>query len=145
MTPEEYEGAQRILVRFGHLFDVNVGVRLHLGDRLKPYYQAQCSFCGLRTAGTKIELQQSLLYRNPSEDFATQQDLHERQLEVSAYEDEQEAIRVEEEAIRFEQWWQDPTTDFVEKLDELPQRALEEEMQTPESFLLQSKLMSKWP
>jgi hypothetical protein len=124
---------------------VNVGVRLHLGDRLKPYYQAQCSFRGLRTAGTKIELQQSLLYRDPSEDFAIQQDLHELQLEVSAYEDEQEAIRVEEEAMRFEQWWQDPTTDFVEKLDELPQRALEEEMQTPESFLLQSKLMSKWP
>ena len=74
MTPEEYERAYRKLVRYGEHFDISVDSKLPqpvvktkagkvakrqppYDERPKSYYQAQCSFRGLKTSGGKDELQ----------------------------------------------------------------------------------------
>ena len=68
MTPQEYERARRKLVRYGDLFDMGVSSKLpqplmktkagrvakrqpQYNERLERYYQAQCSFRGLKTSG----------------------------------------------------------------------------------------------
>jgi hypothetical protein len=148
MTPEEYERARRKLVRYGGSFDMSVNSRLPqpvlktkagkiakrqpgYDERPKSYYQAQCSFRGLKTSGTKEELQQSLLHRDVSKDLEIQRELNDLQVEKRAYEDEQEVVR-------FEEWWRNPTTTFEERLRKHSQRALQEEKEKPDSFLLRS-------
>ena len=42
--------------------------------------------------------------------------------------------------MRFEQWWKDPSTSFEEKLLRLPQRALQDERDKPDSRLRTSCL-----
>jgi hypothetical protein len=51
-------------------------------------------------------------------------------------ENEKSAYKDEQQEILFEQWWNDPATMFEKKLLHRPQRALQEEMQKPDSFLL---------
>jgi hypothetical protein len=100
-------------------------------ERPKSYYQAQCSFRGLKTSGTKEELQQLLRHRDVSKDLIIERELDQLQSDKRIYENEQEVAR-------FEQWWKDPTTAFEDKLQQRSQRALQEEMGKPDSFLLRS-------
>jgi hypothetical protein len=76
-------------------------------------------------------LKQLLLHRDVSKDLEIQRELNLLQVEKRAYEDEQEVVR-------FEEWWENPTTTFEDRLQKHSQRALQEEMARPESFLLRS-------
>ena len=86
MTPEEYERAYRKLARYGQHFDISVDSKLpqplvktkagkvakrqpSYDERLKSFYQAQCSFRGLKTSGSKDELQQLLQNRDVRKDL----------------------------------------------------------------------------
>jgi hypothetical protein len=148
MTPEEYERARRKLIRYGEHFDMSVNSRLPhpvvktragkvakrqppYNERPKSYYQAQCSFRGLKTSGMKEELQQLLQHRDVSKDLIIERELDQLQSDKRIYENEQEVARCE-------QWWKDPTTAFEDKLQQRSQRALQEEVGKPDSFLLRS-------
>jgi hypothetical protein len=119
MTPEQYEQACRKLVRHGEHSDPGVNSRLPqpvvkpreskiakpqvpYDERPKSYYQAQCSFRGLNTAGTKEELQELLLHRDVRKDLEVWRGLSQLQCEKKAYEDEQEVAS-------FEQWFEAAT------------------------------------
>lgn len=95
----------------------------------KDYYQAQCSFRGLKTAGGKDELQQLLQHRDVRKDLEIRRELDQLENERRVYEENLEQFR-------FERWWNDPAPMFEDKLRRHPQRALQEEMQKPDSFLL---------
>lgn len=97
--------------------------------RPKSYYRAQCSFRGLKTSGGKDELQQLLQHRDVRIDLEIRHELDQLEKEKSAYEDKQQEVL-------FEQWWSDPATTFERKLLHSSQRALQEEMKKPDSFLL---------
>ena len=96
--------------------------------RPKTYYQAQRSFRGLTTSGSIEELQQALQSRDVRQDQVVNHELVRLGREADEYEAEQEGIR-------FEKWWQDPATSFEDKLLRLPQRALREELDKPDSLL----------
>lgn len=100
-------------------------------ERPKSYYQAQCSFRGLKTSGGKDELQQLLQHRDLRKDLEIQDELDQLDSDINAYGEEQEELRLEE-------WWKDPATTFEDRLLQSPERALQEEMQNPDSFLLHS-------
>jgi hypothetical protein len=146
MSPEEYQRAGCKLVRYGEHFDMSLDSKLPqplkktkagkvakrqpaYDERTKSYYQAQCSFRGLKTSGGKDELQQLLQHRDVRNDLEIRRELDQLENERRDYEKELERFR-------FERWWNDPASTFEAKLRRQPQRALEEEMQKPNSFLL---------
>lgn len=92
MTPEELKKAEGQVVRYGEHFDSNVDryvpgeplktkagkIRVHqprYEQMRKTYYQAQCSFRGLRSAGSLDELQARLRTRDKSRDQHFEQQL----------------------------------------------------------------------
>lgn len=156
MTPEQYVQAKRKLQRYGHSFDIGVNSKLPqpllktkagkiakrqpgYDKRPKAYYQAQCSFRGLQTSGSIEELQQALQGRDGAKELAIREELEQVRNNAEAYEDEQERLhRAQEEAqerVRFEQWWQNPTTTFEDKLLYHPQEALQEDLGKPDTLL----------
>lgn len=145
MTPEQYEQIQRKLIKFGESFDISLTSKLppptvrtkagkiakrqpQYDKRPRSYYQAQCSFRGLPTSSLIEELQQALQSRDVEQDQAIHYELVRLGREAYTYEAEQESVR-------FEKWWKDPSTSFEEKLHRLPQRALQEERDKPNSRL----------
>ena len=113
MTPEEYQRARRKLVRYGESFDMTVDSKLPqplvktkagkvakrqppYDERPKSYYQAQCSFRGLSTSGSKEELQQLLQHRNVSKDLEVRRELDQLHKEEQAYEAEQAQVQFEQ-------------------------------------------------
>lgn len=83
----------------------------------------------MKTSGRKDELQQLFQHRDVRKDLEIRRELDQLENERRAYEEELQRFR-------FERWWNDPAPTFEAKLRRQPQRALEEEMQKPNSFLL---------
>lgn len=145
MTPEQHEQARHMLTRFGESFDMSLTSKLpppvvrtkagkiakrqpQYDKRSRAYYQAQCSFRGLASAGSTEELQQALQSRDIRQDQIIHHELVRLGREADTY-------KAEQEGIRFEQWWKASSTSFEEKLLRLPQRALQEERDRPDSRL----------
>lgn len=85
----------------------------------------------MKTFGGKEELQQLLQHRDATKDLEIRRELDRLQNETRA-------LEVEQEKVRFELWWDDATTTLEDKFQQDLQHALQEEMQKPGSFLLQS-------
>ena len=145
MTPAQYEQARRKLTRFGESFDMSLTSKLpppvvrtkagkiakrqpQYDKRPRTYYQAQCSFRGLTSGSLTQELQEALQSRDVGQDQVIHHELVRLGREADIYEAEQEGIR-------FEEWWKSSSTPFEEKLLRLPQRALQEERDKPDSCL----------
>lgn len=86
-------------------------------ERPKSYYQAQCSFRGLKSSGVKDELQRLLQDRDVRKDLEIRR-------ELDQLEDERGAYAVEQEELRFERWWSDAASTFEDKLQRRSRRAL---------------------
>jgi hypothetical protein len=85
-------------------------------------------FRGLKNSGSTEQLQQALQSRDARQDQAIHDDLVRLGREADIYE-------AEEEGMRFEEWWKATSTSLGEKLLRLPQRALQEERDKPNSCL----------
>ncbi|KAF1974898.1 hypothetical protein BU23DRAFT_504780 [Bimuria novae-zelandiae CBS 107.79] len=144
MTPEEYEAAQTKLLRYGEAYDANVDKNLPsepiknergaiakkqppFRNRPKAYYQAQCSFRGLRTTGSIEDLQNRLRFRDKSEDTAIKREIDKLKRQL-ANEDKKKASKNEEA------WWNSPARTFAERLRKDPRRALKESLEKEDTL-----------
>lgn len=145
MTPEEYQRAKAKLTRYNHPFDISVQSKLPLdvvktkagkvakrqptyNKQPKSYYQAQCSFRGLKTSGTIDDLQLLLQQRDAAKDLTIRDELQQVRERIAAYDEEQQNRR-------YEEWWANASTKFEEKLSRDAHRALSEELKQPDSLL----------
>lgn len=139
LTTEEYEEACEELCRYGYNYDRDVDEHIPIEmDRMvadmsrkrpkyltkprkKTYYQAQCSFRGLASTGTVIELQQRLEYRDIDHDLEVEEYFSELQQEVNVY-------LAAQKARDAELWWRDPDRMLTEKAAVDAFRAVQEDL-----------------